>query len=176
MNYETKDSKKVYEFNACNDIGKNGEYLIGELFPHTFTLSDGMAGDLIFKGKHKFELKTDTYKSGNFFFERISNVRLNNDGGVWQTKEHGCKYYAFYMLRYDKLFIFEVDTILEWLNNNIQAYPTKTVTNPTKQSKGYAIPMKDVEQLCIKVIDLASFKEYPSLKKKYKFDESAQKN
>ncbi len=169
-------TKKVYEFNACNDIGKNGEYLIAELFPNTFTLSDGMAGDLIFKEKYKFELKTDTYKSGNFFFERISNVRLNNNGGVWQTKEHGCKYYSFFMLCYDKLYIFDVDIILEWLNNNIHSYHVKTVKNPTKESKGYAIPMEDVSHLYIKAIDLKSFDNYPTLKKKYKLDESIKKN
>jgi hypothetical protein len=166
------NNEKVYEFNSCNDIGRNGEMLMAELFPNTFEITDGMNGDLIFKTKYKFELKTDTYKSGNFFFERISNIRLNNNGGVWQTKEHGCQYYAFYMLKYDKLYIFEVDTILKWLDENIYKYQEKIVTNPTKKSMGYAVPIKDVENLCIKVIDLTEVIEYPKLKSKYNFEYS----
>lgn len=159
--------KKIYEFAERNNIGKNGEYLLAELFPHTFTLTDGMEGDLIFKKKFKFELKTDTYKSGNIFFEKISNVRLNNKGGVWQTKEHGCEFYAFYMIRYDKLYIFKVDSILEWLDNNIEKYHIKTVKNPTKESRGYAIPIEDVESICVKIIDMTTAKKYSILKKKY---------
>lgn len=161
--------KKIYEFNNCNNIGKNGEYLIAELFPKSFKITDGMEGDLIYKEKFKFELKTDTYKSGNFFFERISNVRLNNNGGVWQTKEHGCKYYAFYMIKYDKLFIFDVDIILEWLDNNIKNYTPKNVSNPTKTTQGYAIPIIDVEHLCIKIIELNNVLNYKQLKNKYNF-------
>lgn len=161
-------NNKIYDFNSCNDIGKNGEVLITELFPNTFSLTDGMEGDLIFKEKYKFELKTDTYKSGNFFFERISNMRLDNKGGVWQTKEHGCKYYSFYMLKYDMLYIFEVDTILEWLNKNISKYESKIVTNKTKKSLGYAIPMKDVAHIWVKAIDLTEAKNYFILKNKYK--------
>ncbi len=159
--------QKVYEFNERNNIGKNGEYLLAELFPNTFTLTDGMEGDLIFKYEHKFELKTDTYKSGNFFFEKISNVRLNNKGGVWQTKEHGCNYYAFFMLRYDKLFIFKVDEILDWLDKNVDNYHEKTVKNPTKETKGYAIPMNDVSHVCVKIIDLNNSNNYKKLKNKY---------
>ncbi len=165
-------TEKVYEFNSCNDIGRNGELLMAEMFPNTFGITDGREGDLIFKGKFKFELKTDTYKSGNFFFERISNVRLNNNGGVWQTKEHGCEYYAFYMLKYDKLYIFEVDKILAWLDANINNYPHKIVNNPTKKSKGYAIPIADVESLCIKVINLTEVSNYQILKSKYNFEYS----
>jgi hypothetical protein len=159
--------QKVYEFNERNNIGKNGEYLLAELFPNIFTLTDGMEGDLLFKNEHKFELKTDTYKSGNFFFEKISNVRLNNKGGVWQTKEHGCNYYSFYMLRYDKLFVFKVDEILEWLDKNVDNYHVKTVKNPTKESKGYAIPITDVSHVCVKIIDLNESNNYKKLKNKY---------
>lgn len=170
MSILNKNSGKVYEFNECNSVGKNGEYLIAELFPKTFKLTDGMEGDLLFKNKDKFELKTDTYKSGNFFFEKISNVRLNNVGGVWQAKEHSCEYYSFLMLKYDKLYMFKVDVILNWLNENISNYSVKTVYNEKKETKGYAIPIKDVENLCIKVIDLTVVENYNNLKKKYNFE------
>jgi len=163
------NSEKVYTFDKCNEVGKNGEYLIGELFPKTFKLTDGMNGDLLFKNEHKFELKTDTYKSGNFFFEKISNVRLNNKGGVWQSKEHGCKYYAYFMLKYNKLYIFDVDVIIEWLDKNVSNYSVKIVTNPTKKTQGYAIPIKDAEDKCIQIIDLSIVKTYTILKKKYGF-------
>ena len=74
------------------------------------------------------------------------------------------------MIKYDKLYIFEVDVILEWLKNNISKYNVKTVYNVKKETKGYAIPIKDVEKLCFMVVDLTIKTEYKRLKTKYKFD------
>lgn len=80
-------SEKIYEFNEQHTIGKNGEILLTQLFPEHFKMNTDYDGDLLMiKSNAKFELKTDTYKSGNFFFERISNMRLQNDGSVWDIK------------------------------------------------------------------------------------------
>ncbi len=122
-------------------------------------------GDLIMiKSNAKFELKTDTYKSGNFFFERISNMRLQNDGSVWQSKQHECKYFAFYMIKYDKLYVWKTDILLDWLENSISNYPQKIVKNPTKTSMGYIIPINIVEKLCDKISDLTTINNYFQLK------------
>ena len=158
-----------YNFKESIKTGKNGELLIANLFPNIFKMSedDGYTGDLIYRDEYKFELKTDKYKSGNFFFEEISNMRKKSKGGVWQSEEHGCKYYAFYMLRYDKLFIFEIKTLLEWLENNKQFHRTFNVENVDKYTFGYIIPIKDVEHICVKIIDLSSMENYENLKNNY---------
>ncbi len=164
---------RVYGFYERNGIGKKGEELIVKLFPTKFTATDGMSGDMLYNGTdgitHKFELKTDTYKSNNFFFEKFSNVRLQNNGGVWQSKDHGCKYYAYYMIKYDELYIFEVDKILDWLNNNEHKYPIKPVKNNTKITEGYAIPMDDVSSVVLKKIVLTKVSGYTTLKEEYGF-------
>ncbi len=165
-------SENPYNFKDSNKVGTAGEDFMLELFPTTFTKFHGHAGDLILKnkqGSHKFELKTDRHDSGNFFFEKISNERLNNVGGVWQSKEHGCKYYSFYMIKYDKLCIFEVDTILEWLNKNTTNMSLITVYNTTKKTLGYKIHIKKVKHLCEKIIDLNTIPNYKELKVKYNF-------
>lgn len=158
-------SKNVYEFDKQHTIGKNGEILLTVLFPNNFKMNTDFDGDLIINNKHKFELKTDTYKSGNFFFERKSNVRLDNDGSVWQSKHHECKYFAFYMIRYDVVCVWETDILLEWLENNISNYGEIIVENKTKESMGYAIPFNDVKHLCKDIINLKKINNYFKTKK-----------
>ena len=91
-------------------------------------------------------------------------MRLQNDGSVWQSKHHNCKYFAFYMIKYDKLYVWKTDILLTWLENNISNYPQKIVKNPTKTSMGYAIPINIVEKICDKITDLTIYPTYLELK------------
>lgn len=69
------------------------------------------------------------------------------------------------MIKYDKLYVWKTDILLNWLESNISNYPQKIVKNPTKTSMGYAIPINIVEKLCDKISDLTAYDNYFNLKK-----------
>ena len=94
------------------------------------------------------EVKTDTYSSGNFFFETISNVSKNTLGCFLKTE---ADFIFYYFINMGQLYVLDTGLIQKWFLDNKTRYNEKKIgTDNLYQSKGYAIPIKDVPKECIR--------------------------
>lgn len=57
------------------------------------------------------EVKTDTYKSGNFFFETVSNSGAQTQGCMYKSK---ADFILYYFLGYDKVYMIKRTAFLRW--------------------------------------------------------------
>jgi hypothetical protein len=110
----------VHDFQKSIIVGQQGESIIEKYFQNNpnvlsyINVSDReeyMVQDIDFIVKLKnnkkttVELKTDTYNSGNIFFETVSNLEANTSGCMYVTK---AKYLFYYFTKTNELYIIDM--------------------------------------------------------------------
>lgn len=110
---------------------------------------------LINGNRHKIEIKVDRYdRTGNFFFETISNNERNTLGCFMYTRADRLFYY-FIGIR--KLYSLKMPEIREWFQRNQNRFEEKRVQTPVGNGSSYTtigklVPIQVVLQKCPKFI------------------------
>lgn len=119
--------------NFRNDLvrGQQGEAMFHLLFPDLQRL-DGRAADFKAPNGETYEIKTDSYTSGNYFIERWSDVEQKKAGGPWQSAEKQIDYYVYMFPKMARLYIFSVPDLVR----QMEALPSsaKRVVNVENKS------------------------------------------
>ena len=153
-------NNKVYEFNSSNKIGHQGEQFVKqwilELHPNVASITD-VSDDKIYQkqdidfvidftnGKQAtVEIKTDTYKTGNMFFETVSNEEYRTKGCLMKTNANFLFYY-FPNYQNGVLYIFKMKSFRKFVLDNISHFRERKVTNTTHTSIGYIVPLSYIE-------------------------------
>ena len=162
-------SNKVYEFNSSNKIGHQGEQFVKqwilELHPNVNSITDVSEDKFYQKQDIDFvvnftsgkqatvEIKTDTYKTGNMFFETISNEEYQTKGCLMKTNADFLFYY-FSNYQNGVLYIFKMKAFREFVLENLSHFKQRRVTNTTHTSIGYIVPLSYIEN------NFAEYKKY----------------
>ena len=161
--------KKIHDFHESIKRGDAGEAIVIDYFKSTKNVRKvvNMSNNKLFYHKdvdivvelnngQKFmvEIKTDSYKSGNIYYETKSNVEHDVDGCMKKTAAH---YLAYYFSEYDKLYILDMEKyslLMSILIERGNPYLTrKEVYNKNKQrngtytSIGYTFPLSELEKM-----------------------------
>ena len=95
------------------------------------------------------EIKTDTYTSGNIFFETVSNLEANVPGCMYKTK---ADFLLYYFTKTKELYILDMPAYLKWFKANRSNFTEKKLkninrrNNGTYTSVGYTIPKVYLEK------------------------------
>jgi hypothetical protein len=169
-------SKKIYNFNDSLVVGAEGEEIVqkyleskknihkvvnmanNEIFYHKdvdFVIQ--YEEPYIYKGEEKIrdrlEIKTDTYTSGNIYYEVVSNENYDVDGCMKKTE---CDWLAYYFIKFDKLYLLRMEDyrnlVEQLIKENRNDVKRKEVKNYAKKagetytSIGYTIPLYLLEE------------------------------
>lgn len=99
-------------------------------------------------GEDKVEIKTDFYdstKTGNFFIERYSDMRVCSPGGPWQAVQHGCKYFVYHFLNCGSGWLFSTDDLVPVLDKVIATIKPTEVKNVRWTTIGFKVPRAAIE-------------------------------
>lgn len=150
--------KEIYDFSGRDKLGKIGEtvcieYLKGcplvESVKSVRSDKDYQKKDIdiVINLKdnrvYNIEVKTDSYISGNMFYEMISN-NITNAAGCFETSEADYIFYYFIHPEYRRIYVFKTKELREWVHKNKERYKIKQVFNYSFCSLGYAIPLVDL--------------------------------
>lgn len=94
--------------------------------------------------KATVEIKTDTYKTGNMFFETISNEEYQTKGCLMKTNADFLFYY-FSNYQNGVLYIFKMKAFRKFVLDNLSFFKERKVTNTTHVSIGYIVPLSYIE-------------------------------
>jgi hypothetical protein len=149
--------KRKPNFKKDLQIGAKGEEIFLNRFQVKLEKLDGTKNDFIVTNSSKdgLELKTDTYDSGNFFFERWSDVTNKKPGGPYQAIQHS-KYLAYFFIKKDTYYLFDLEKLVPFLDTYIETKKPKAieVRNRSHTTVGYALPIKDFQSLFLDPSDL----------------------
>jgi len=133
--------------------GKVGEQKFFELYGDYLEFTDGRTGDFkILFTDIKIELKVDSYdpnKWPNLVLERWSSP--GKPGGPHQALKHNCKYFAYYFVNHDLLFVFETHRLVKRIEMLEKRGKVKLEdrANMGYTTQYYRIPRKDLEDLML---------------------------
>lgn len=129
--------------------GKAAEKLFMERYGEgCFERTDGRKGDFRIKwSQAKLELKSDFYgETPNLFMERWSVAptadKPGKPGGPWQSLENGSKYYIYWCIELDVMYVFDVGGLVSGLEKMIDKMRQITVKNKGYETIGYLLPKK----------------------------------
>ena len=132
-------SNIIHNFNESINIGDYGEQIIKSYFetnPNVVDVIDVSQNkdyqnkdiDFLVKLKNgeyiSVELKTDTYDTGNIFYEAISNKEHNVLGCMIKSKAK-CLFY--YFIKTKELYIIDFKAYKKWVNENNQRFTKKKI-------------------------------------------------
>ena len=144
--------KRTPNFKKDLKIGADGEATFQRRFQVAITKESGKGRDFTVSNKvgSGLELKTDTYDSKNFFFERWSDVTNQKPGGPWQANAHS-KYLAYYFVNKNIYYLFDLATLVPFLEKYIAEKKPRPieVRNRKYTTVGYALPIADFEHLAL---------------------------
>lgn len=109
------------------------------------TLDDGK--------EYKVEVKTDTYKSGNIYYETISSKEAETTGCFEKTE---ADYLFYYFINWGFLYVFSMDEYRQWFSKMEEKFIKKGYQKKVKNrgykdstytSIGYAYPVSILEDL-----------------------------
>lgn len=176
--------KKIYEFKESLNIGEQGENIVEEYLnklenvkkiKSVKDIKEYQEEDIDFlvyldKGKKvSIEVKCDSYKSGNLYYETKSCIEFNTLGCLEKTK---ADYIFYYFLNLNVLYIFKTKKFRSWVHKEINKYyknpelskiKKKEVFNKTFNKKdlytsqGYTIPLVHIEN---ELKDTNTYKKY----------------
>jgi len=153
--------KRTPNFKKDLKIGADGEATFQRRFQVALTKESGKEHDFTVSNKvgSGLELKTDTYDSKNFFFERWSDVANQKPGGPYQAAKHS-KYFAYYFINKNEYYLFDLATLIPFLDKYIEEKKPRAieVRNRRYTTVGYALPIEDFKHLCISYKDLGGLK------------------
>lgn len=188
------NKKNIYDFNKSLTVGNEGETKIKNFIlslDHVESIEsvqnikkyqeEDIDFIVTFKNKSKFtiEVKTDTYKSGNLYYETKSCVERNTLGCLEKTK---ADYIFYYFSKYDRLYILKTNPFRNWVKNEILKFsknPSKSVLNKKEvfnritfgsnkglyTSEGYTIPLSYIEK---ELFNTKVYKRFDGLSEKIK--------
>lgn len=157
-------SNTVHNFNKSINIGDYGEQIIKSYFgtnPNIVKITDVSKDkkyqdadiDFVVKLKNgekiSIELKTDTYDTGNIFYEAISNKEHNVLGCMIKSKAK-CLFY--YFTKTKELYIIDFKAYKSWVNKNNARFARKRIKNINRRgnaithSIGLLIPKRIFEK------------------------------
>lgn len=157
-------SNTVHNFNKSINVGDYGEQIIKSYFktnPNIVYVIDVSKNkkyqdkdiDFIVKLKNgeniSVELKTDTYDTGNIFYEVISNKEYNVLGCMIKSK---AKCLLYYFIKTKELYIIDLKSYRKWINKNNERFAKKKIKNINKRgndithSIGLLIPKRIFEK------------------------------
>lgn len=152
--------KEIYDFKGRDKLGQIGEAVCQEYlktWPCVIDIKNVRKDkdyqnkdiDIVIKLKDNqtltIEVKTDSYMSGNMFYETISNDVKNEIGCFEKTKSDFIFYY-FIHPKYRKIYIFNTDKLREWVHNYKDEFKLKRVYNYNYCSWGFAFPLSRLEK------------------------------
>ena len=141
-------SNIVHNFNKSINVGDYGEQIIKSYFkknPNVSNVTDVSQdkkyqdADIDFLVELKngenisVELKTDTYDTGNIFYEAISNKEYNVLGCMIKSKAK-CLFY--YFIKTKELYIIDFKAYKKWVNKNNARFAKKTIKNINRRGNG----------------------------------------
>ncbi len=150
--------KEVYDFSGRDKLGKIGEAVCQEMLKLCSWVENVKSVrsdkdyqnkdiDLVANSKDNkvcnIEVKTDSYMSGNMFYETISNDKTNKLG-CFETSESDYIFYYFIHPQCRKIYVFNTKELRAWVQQNKSRYKLKRVFNYSFCSLGYAIPLVDL--------------------------------
>lgn len=153
---------KTYDFNESILIGEAGEEIVTN---YLYSLSQfeeikdvrdysefrEMDIDLVAKTASgdiiALEIKTDTYDSGNLFYETISYLETDSLGCMEKTS---ADYILYYFTKTNELYILNTEEFRKWVNHKSYNFRSKIIHNIRHDyskytSKGYIIPKRYME-------------------------------
>lgn len=150
--------EKIHEFNKSIKIGEYGEELIKEYLKNNYRVKSFEDVSHIERYQNRdidlivnfidgtacaVEIKTDTYTSGNIFYETMSNIEHNVAGCMVISK---ADYLFYYFTETRELYILDFDKYRMWFKENKHNFCRKLLKNKNKAgtgtytSEGYTIP------------------------------------
>ena len=168
--------KKVYEFKKSLNVGELGEDIVEKYLNSLNNVREVKSVKNIKKyqnddidflvylnngKKLSIEVKCDSYKSGNLYYETKSCVELNTPGCLEKTK---ADYIFYYFLNLKTLYIFKTNKFREWVRSEIKKHNINPQSNIIRKkevfnkffnkksnsediftSLGYTIPLNYIE-------------------------------
>lgn len=157
---------KVHNFKDSLKVGEMGEEKILDYLQQSLTVDRIMDVrgdehyrdvdvDLVVKmtsGEElKIEIKTDTYRSGNMYYETLSAEETGSLGGFEKTE---ADYMFYYFINLNTLYILDMNKYRQWFKQKQEMFDflgyQKKVKNArwktgTYTSVGYAFPVSTLE-------------------------------
>jgi len=154
----------VHDFKKSIIVGQEGEEIIKNYLrnnPKVESFEDvsnieryqNRDIDLIVQFKNNtavaVEVKTDTYTSGNIFYETMSNMEHGVVGCMVKSK---ADYLFYYFTKTRELYILDFEKYRTWFRANRYRFTRKLLKNVDKArtgtytSEGYTIPKKFLEE------------------------------
>jgi hypothetical protein len=123
-------------------FGKDAEAKFALRFPELKATS-GMKGDFIMPCGSVLETKEDRYcpnKWPNYIMERYRSKE--REGGPWQSKEHGAKYFAYNFNKTGMLVLFETEELVIELEKIVIEHKLELqgIGNGTYITRFYRVP------------------------------------
>lgn len=176
--------KKIYEFNKSLNVGELGEDIVEKYLNSLDNvkkiscvkdIKKYQEDDIDFivhlsNGKKtSIEVKADSYKSGNLYYETKSCVEYNTLGCLEKTK---ADYLFYYFINLNVLYIFKTKQFRKWVRKEIEMFNLKPSSSKLKKksvlnktfndvdvytSEGYTIPLKYIEN---ELKDTNTYKKY----------------
>lgn len=141
----------VHRFDNSNDFSEERVQEFLKRFPVPLRETGGYAHDEDFRtaGGQTLELKSEKYPSGrNLFFERYSHEAV--PGGPYRAAQHGIDLYVHFMID-GVSYIFDPEELVARLDVIQRGVPLKSIHNETHVSRGWAVPVRDVADLLLKI-------------------------
>lgn len=147
----------TYEFEQQNSIGKQGELIVKSWLVQQGNISSLL--DVSLNKKYQkddidiivntedgnvitYEIKTDSFLTGNLFFEIVSNIERNTPGCMLYTK---ADYILYFFIKNGHLYKLPTIAFREWVVSNKDKFKEKSVNNKYYHSKGLLIPLSMIE-------------------------------
>jgi hypothetical protein len=151
---------KTYDFNGRYDVSK---IAIDKVSEYLYTLEEtldiiNVEDDRAFQEFDidlvqitnsdivNIEVKSDTYESGNFFFETVSNSARETEGCFMYTR---ADYLYYYFTKSRLAYILPMPSTRDWFITNIDRFSRKELATKSGKkilyhSYGYPVPIKTV--------------------------------
>lgn len=140
-------------------FGKDSEERLRAAYPF-LQYSEVRAYDFVLANTNiKIEKKCDSYnpaKYPNFIMERYSHT--DKDGGPWQSKGHGVKYFMYWFVTTDQLYVFPLAKLIKRVESLIKKHNLKLFDrwNPGYTTRYYKVPISMLADLDVGMDTLAA--------------------
>lgn len=139
---------QTFRFHPQNKVGKRGEALFTSFYgPAHSKLKEY---DFEFQGQ-KIELKSDTYKSENYFMEYFSDKDKKTLGGPFRAAQDNIYWFVYLFLQEETFYWFKTEELVLFMREFMKDANPIPVRNPKFISLGYKVPRDMLKRVCFKV-------------------------
>ena len=107
------------------------------------------------------ELKTDTHRPKNFFFEFISDTEKATPGGPWRANKDSVVHFVYLFINEGHVFWFETAPLVAFLDEHLAEFRQVQIKNTSWTSVGYLVPIEQVTHLACTKDSMILPKETP---------------